>query len=387
MRHKFIAKRYWKDISTPMGKVDELAKNYNDVINLSLGDPDWTTNKIIIDGAYKDALAGHTKYTEFRGDPELRTEIRKYYKESFNLDLKDEEIFVTASGCLAMYLIMEAILDDGDEVILQAPYFTPYPQQVELARGVPVELPTYEEEDFQIDTDRLESLINERTKALVINTPSNPTGNCLAVDTMKKIADIAERYDLIVISDDIYTAFSYQHPFVPFVSIGNMKSRTCVINSFSKDFTMTGWRIGNIIAPDYIVRTIQSINENVVFTAPSVSQRAAIHALRNRDVIQPPMIDEYKKRVFYAAERINQIPKMHVITPPKGTFYLFINIRETGLNSVEVSNVILREAHVLTIPGISFGMCGEGYLRIACTVYVDLLKEAFDRIEGVSIFR
>ena len=387
MRHKFIAKRYWKDISTPMGKVDELAKNYNDVINLSLGDPDWTTNKIIIDGAYKDALAGHTKYTEFRGDPELRTEIRKYYKESFNLDLKDEEIFVTASGCLAMYLIMEAILDDGDEVILQAPYFTPYPQQVELARGVPVELPTYEEEDFQIDIGRLESLINERTKALVINTPSNPTGNCLTVDTMKKIADIAERYDLIVISDDIYTAFSYQHPFVPFVSIGNMKSRTCVINSFSKDYTMTGWRIGNIIAPDYIVRTIQSINENVVFTAPSVSQRAAIHALRNRDVIQPPMIDEYKKRVFYAAERINQIPKMHVITPPKGTFYLFINIRETGLNSVEVSNVILQEAHVLTIPGISFGMCGEGYLRIACTVDVDLLKEAFDRIEGVSIFR
>ncbi len=387
MRHKFIAKRYWKDISTPMGKVDELAKNYNDVINLSLGDPDWTTNKIIIDGAYKDALAGHTKYTEFRGDPELRTEIRKYYKESFNLDLKDEEIFVTASGCLAMYLIMEAILDDGDEVILQAPYFTPYPQQVELARGVPVELPTYEEEDFQIDIDRLESLINERTKALVINTPSNPTGNCLTVDTMKKIADIAERYDLIVISDDIYTAFSYQHPFVPFVSIGNMKSRTCVINSFSKDFTMTGWRIGNIIAPDYIVRTIQSINENVVFTAPSVSQRAAIHALRNRDVIQPPMIDEYKKRVFYAAERINLIPKMHVITPPKGTFYLFINIRETGLDSVEVSNVILQEAHVLTIPGISFGMCGEGYLRIACTVDVDLLKEAFDRIEGVSIFR
>lgn len=387
MRHKFIAKRYWKDISTPMGRVDELAKNYNDVINLSLGDPDWTTNKIIIDGAYKDALAGHTKYTEFRGDPELRTEIRKYYKESFNLNLKDEEIFVTASGCLAMYLIMEAILDDGDEVILQAPYFTPYPQQVELARGVPVELPTYEEEDFQIDIDRLESLINERTKALVINTPSNPTGNCLTVDTMKKIADIAERYDLIVISDDIYTAFSYQHPFVPFVSIGNMKSRTCVINSFSKDFTMTGWRIGNIIAPDYIVRTIQSINENVVFTAPSVSQRAAIHALRNRDVIQPPMIEEYRKRVFYAAERINQIPGMHVITPPKGTFYLFINIRETGLNSVEVSNVILREAHVLTIPGISFGMCGEGYLRIACTVDVDLLKEAFDRIEGVSIFR
>lgn len=150
MRHKFIAKRYWKDLSTPMGKVDELAKQFNDVINLSLGDPDMTTHKLIIEKAFADACAGHTKYTDFRGDPELRTEISKYYKDNFNMDIKDEEIFVTASGCLAMYLALEAILDDGDEVILQAPYFTPYPQQVELARGIPVELATYEEEDIQI---------------------------------------------------------------------------------------------------------------------------------------------------------------------------------------------------------------------------------------------
>ena len=239
MRHKFIAKRYWKDLSTPMGKVDELAKQFNDVINLSLGDPDMTTHKLIIEKAFADACAGHTKYTDFRGDPELRTEISKYYKDNFNMDIKDEEIFVTASGCLAMYLALEAILDDGDEVILQAPYFTPYPQQVELARGIPVELATYEEEDFQINMERLESLINERTKAIVINTPSNPTGNCLTVETMKKIAAIAEKYDLIMITDDIYTAFSYQHPFVPFASLPGMKERTIIINSFSKDIALS----------------------------------------------------------------------------------------------------------------------------------------------------
>ena len=387
MKHKFIAKRYWKDQSTAMGQSDVMAKSFDDVINLSLGDPDLITDDIIIEGAFKDAKAGHTKYTDFRGDPELREEICKFYKDEYGMDVKDEEVFVCASGCLAMYLVLEAILDDGDEVIMQAPYFTPYPQQVELARGIPVELPTYEEEDFQIDTGRLESLINERTKAIIINSPSNPTGNCLTVETMEKIAAIAKKYDLIVISDDIYTSFSYQNPFVPIASIAGMKERTIVINSFSKNFTMTGWRVGNIIAPDYIIQIVQQINENVVFTAPSISQRAAIYALRNRDVIQPPMIEEYRKRMFYAAERINEIPKLSVIYPPKGSFYLFMNVKDSGLTSVEACDLILKEAHVLMLPGNAFGNCGEGYVRIACTVNVDTLKEAFDRIEKIKEFQ
>ena len=244
MKHRFIAKRYWKDQTTPMGKVDDLAKNYDDVINLSLGDPDLITHELIIDKSYADAKAGHTKYTDFAGDPELRGEICRFYQEEYNMEVTVPEVFVAASGCFAMYLALEAILDDGDEVILQAPFFTPYPQQVELARGIPVELPTYEEEDFQISVERLESLITERTKALVINTPSNPTGSCLTVETMEKIAEIAIKHDLIVIADDIYTSFSYQHPFVPIASLPGMRERTITINSFSKNFTMTGWRIG-----------------------------------------------------------------------------------------------------------------------------------------------
>lgn len=387
MKHKFIAKRYWKDQSTAMGQSDVLAKSFDDVINLSLGDPDLTTHELIIENAFEDAKAGHTKYTDFRGDPELRSEICKFYKEEYGMDVADEEVFVSASACLGMYLALEAIVDDGDEVILQAPYFTPYPQQVEMARGIPVELPTYEEEDFQINTERLESLITERTKALVINSPSNPTGNCLTVETMEKIAAIAEKYDLIVVSDDIYTSFSYQNPFVPFASLPGMKERTIILNSFSKNFTMTGWRVGNIIAPDYIIRTIQQINENVVFTAPSISQRAAIYALRNRETVQPEMVAEYKKRMFFAAERINEIPKMSVIYPPKGSFYLFINIKKSGLTSEEAADVILRKAHVLMLPGNAFGNCGEGYLRIACTVGVDKLGEAMERIKKIPEFQ
>lgn len=383
MKHRFIAKRYWKDQSTAMGKSDEMAKSFNDVINLSLGDPDLITDDIIIDGAFKDAKAGHTKYTDFRGDPELREEICRYYKEEYAMDVEDEEVFVCASACLGMYLALEAITDPGDEVILQAPYFTPYPQQVKLAGGIPVELATYEEDDFQICIDRLESLITERTKALVINSPSNPTGNCLTVETMEKIAEIAEKHDLIIIADDIYTSFSYRNPFVPFASLPGMRERTITLNSFSKNFTMTGWRVGNIIAPDYIIKTIQQINENVVFTAPSVSQRAAIYALRHRAEIQPAMIEEYRSRMFYAAERINEIPKLSVLYPPKGSFYLFVNIKETGLTSEEAADRILEEAHVLTLPGNAFGSCGEGYLRIACTVDKKTLGEAFDRIEAI----
>ena len=384
MKHPYIAKRYWKEQTTAMGQSDVVAKSFDDVINLSLGDPDLTTDERIIDAAFADAKRGYTKYSAFRGDPELRAEICKFYKEEYNMDVKDEEVFVCTSACLGMYQVLEAILDDGDEVLMQSPYFTPYPQQVELARGIPVEVPTYEEEDFQIDVNRLESLITERTKALIINSPSNPTGNCLTVETMEKIGKVAEKYDLVVIADDIYTSFSYQNEFVPFASLPGMRERTITLNSFSKNFTMTGWRLGNIIAPEYIIRTIQQVNEAMVFTAPTISQRGAIYALQHRHEIQPPMIEEYRKRLYYAAERVNQIPKLSVIYPPKGTFYLFINIKKTGLTSAEAADLILRKAHVLMLPGSGFGTCGEGYLRAACTVNVDTLKEAFDRIAAIE---
>ena len=320
------------------------------------------------------------------------------------MPVRDEEVFVTASACLGMYLALEAILDDGDEVILQAPYFTPYPQQVELARGIPVELATYEEEDFQVNVERLENLITERTKALVINSPNNPTGNCLTTETMREIARIAEAYDLIVISDEIYTAYSYQHPFVPFASLPgmafgacgegylrmactvDMAERTITLNSFSKDFVMTGWRVGCIVAPQPIIRVVQQINENVVFTAPSMSQRAALYALQHREEVQPALVETFRERMFFAAACINRIPKMHVIYPPKGSFYLFINIKKTGLTSEEVAARILQEAHVLMLPGNAFGACGEGYLRMACTVDKAVIEEAFARIGRMALF-
>lgn len=385
MKHRFLAKKYWKDASTPFGTTNEKAAQFDDCINLSIGDPDLITDKIIIDGAYQDALKGHTRYTNMYGDIELRDEIRKFYKDEYDLDIAPDEVIVTTSGLIAMYMALQAILDEGDEVIIQSPFFTPYTAQVEMARGIPVELDTYEEEDFQINIDRLKSLITPRTKALIINTPSNPTGSCLSADTLGEIAKIAEEEDLIVIADDIYTSYSFEKDFIPFMSMPGMRERTITINSFSKNFIMTGWRVGNIIAPAFIVRVLKDMGENIVYSAPAPSQRAAIYALRNRKVIQPPIIAEYRKRMEYAAERINRIPWMSVITPPKGSFYLFINIKKSGLSSLDAADMILEKAHVLLLPGNAFGRCGEGYFRLACTVGVDKLEEAFDRIEKIEL--
>ena len=209
MKHRFLAKKYWKEAGTPFGSTNEKAAKYSDCINLSIGDPDLLTDRIILDGAYQDTLKGHTKYTDMRGDIQLRQEIIKFYKEEYDMDVDDSEVMITASGLLSMYAALQAITDPGDEILIQAPFFTPYTAQVEMAGGVPVKMPTYKEEDFQINLDRLESLITERTKALIINSPSNPSGSCLSVCTMEGLAKIVEKHDLIVIADDIYTSYRY----------------------------------------------------------------------------------------------------------------------------------------------------------------------------------
>lgn len=382
--NKYIAKKYQVDKSTPMGNTANLMKEYDNVIDLSIGDPDVTTHEDIINFAFSEAKAGHTKYTDVRGYKELRDEIISYYTERFNEKIIDEEVMVVTSACLGMYMVLEAILDDGDEVLVPSPYFTPYIQQVELAGGVVRELITKEEDDFNIDITELEKCITDKTKAIIINSPNNPTGNVISKENLEKIVDIAQKYDLVIVADEIYTIYTFDEPFASFINIPKAKDRLIILNSFSKDFTMTGWRLGYIIAAPDIIKVICAINENLVFTAPSISQRAAIYALRHRDKIQATFIDMYKERVLYAAKRINKIKWMSVLKP-KGSFYLFVNIKASGLTDQEVSMLLLKEAQVMTIPGVAFGNGGKGYIRIACTVGKEKLCEAFDRIEKIIL--
>lgn len=385
MKHRFLAKKYWNDISNPLGQASSFVDKYDDLINLSLGDPDYITDIKVIQAAFEDAKGGHTRYTDPLGQLELRQEIINYYNEEYKYKLEPQELMAVVGASHGMYLALQAILDDGDEVIIHEPCFTSYTQQIELAGGKVVRLETLEEEGFKVNIERLESLINNRTKAIIINTPNNPTGVCFTKETLEGIAKVAIENDLIIIADDIYGSFSFGEPFIPITILEGMKERTITIGSFSKDYAMTGWRIAFVAAPDFIINCIKEINEAVCFTAPTISQRAGIHALRMRKEIQPPMIEEYKKRIFYAYERIKEIPNMSV-SYPTGTFYMFINIKDTGLTSAQVSAKILEDAHILVIPGNAFGESGEGYIRIACTVGVDKLRIAFDRMEKMDMF-
>ena len=379
MEHKYLAKRYWADKPTAMGKSDVLARSFNDVINLSLGDPDMITPELIIDKAFEHAKAGYTKYTDFRGMPKLRQEIAKFYKEEYGLDIPDNEIFISTSGCIAMFLALEAIVNDGDEVILQGPYFTPYPGQVRLARGIPVEFPTYEEEDFQINCKRLEEYITDKTRVLVINSPNNPAGSCLTLDTMKEIARIAEKYDLIVISDEIYTKFSFENKFIPFRSLPGMAERTITINSFSKNFVMTGWRIGFAAGPRRLIKKMTILQENYFSCANTLGQKAGAYALHTRCGLDE-MKESYRRKRDLVCDVLDHFPKVSY-SKPEGAFYIFMNISKCGCTSLEMADRLLKETGVITVPGSSFGSKGEGHLRLSYAGSDENLLEALHRME------
>ena len=366
-----------------LSKTEELLARYDDIIDLSVGDPDMTTPAPIIEASYRDSLAGHTHYTAFRGDPELRAEVVNFYKEEYDVDIADENVFVVTSANLAMFVALFATLDPGDEVLYPDPCFPVYTEQIRMCRGKAVAVPTYEEERFRFNPQRAREYVTDRTKALIINSPNNPTGACMTVADMQEIAACAEEFDLLVIADDIYTSMSYETPFVPFMSLPGMQDRTITINSASKNFVMTGYRIGWMVASAALTDALRKANDVMVFTAPAPSQRAALFALKHRHEVMPPVLEEFRRRVFKTAELIQSIPKLSV-RPPTGTFYLFVNIKETGLTSEEFAYKVLEDAHVLMLSGTAFGAAGEGYVRIACTRSVEDLTEAMERIRRID---
>lgn len=363
----------------------EKASKYNDVINLCIGDPDIKTPQIILDLAYKDVSDGFTKYSDGKGYNELRDELLSYYRDEYGISLLRENISVTTSGGYALFQALRVTLNPLDEVIIFEPYFSPYKGQVELAGGVPVFVPTYENEAFQIDFSRLENAVTAKTRGIIINTPCNPSGAAYSLDTLKALALFAQKHNLLVYADDIYTAFCYDSPFVPIMSLENMFERTITINSFSKNYIMTGFRLANIVAPAYVLNAISSVNDVLVFSPPCYSQRAGIHALRHRHEFTKEIVDLFKKRLDYSVERIGKMKNIHVL-PPKGAFYLFPNIKATGKSSDEITDLLFEKAHILVTPGNAFGESGEGYIRICATVEIPVLKEVFDRMEALDIF-
>ena len=382
MYRPYIARRF-RSLRAGLSLDTSALARYEDIIDLSIGDTDLVTDSRIIDTAFADAKAGYTHYGDPKGDPELIAALCRAWAEDFGQSLTGDRVLVTASSCLGMSLVMLGILDPGDEVLVPGPYFGPYRDQIELAGGVCVEVPTLPEENYAISEDRLCAAVTSRSKAIIFNNPCNPTGMAYDRGDLEVLARVAQKYDLLIIADEIYTAYLYKGSFIPMRTLPGMAERTVTLNSFSKNFLMTGWRVGCIIAEPELLSVFSAINASLIYTAPSVSQRAAIRALSLRQDIRQQYVACYRERVLYASRRVAALPYLSLV-PPRGTFYLFPGIEKTGFSALAFSRLLLEKAHILVAPGDVFGKAGQGHIRIACTVGMDRLKEAFDRMEGLK---
>ena len=382
MMRNHIAERF-QHYSGGLSLDTEALKRYPDVIDLSIGDTDFTTDRRIIDAAFADACAGYTHYGDPKGDPELISAIRRAWKEDFRQDVSEQEVLVTTSSCIGMSQALMGILNPGDEVIVFGPYFADYASQAALAGGRAVEVPTYEADAYRPQEDALRRAITPKTRAMIVNTPCNPTGAAYDMDTLQMLARVAQEYDLLILADEIYTRYLYDGEFIPMRTLPGMADRTVTLNSFSKNFLMTGWRVGYIIAHPELIQVFKAVNDALTYAAPSISQRAAIKALSIRDEIAEAYITKYRDRVFYASDCIEKIPYLTLLRP-RGTFYLFPGIQKTGMDDRTFASFLLEKAHLLVSPGCAFGKAGEGHFRIACTVSRDKLEEAMKRLATLA---
>ena len=379
---KYVAERF-QHCGGGLSLDTEALRRYSDVIDLSIGDTDFTTDRRVIDAAYADACAGHTHYGDPKGDPELIEAIRRAWKEDFHQEISADEVLVTTSSCMGMSQALMGILNPGDEVIVFGPYFAIYANQIAMAGGRAVEVTTCEADGYCPREEAVRNAIGARTRAMIVNTPTNPTGAAYDRATLEMLARLAQEYDLLVLADEIYTRYLFDGEFIPMRTLPGMADRTVTLNSFSKNFLMTGWRVGYIIAHPELISVFQYVNDGLTYVAPSVSQRAAIKALELRNEIADEYITQYRSRVYYAADCIEKIPYLTLFRP-RGTFYLFPGIAQTGMGDREFCAFLLEKAHLLVSPGCVFGQAGQGHFRIACTVSQEKLAEAMQRLADLS---
>jgi len=383
MSSKYISEKFKKENESFFAKAAELKEAGKDIIDLSLGDPDLITAKNIIKKAALDAENGHTRYANPRGDLELREEIINYYQNNYQQEIKKEEIMLTVGACHGTFLALAAVLNPGEEVIIPSPYFAPYKEQVKLAGGTPVFVESKFEDDFQINLEAIINVINEKTKAIIINSPHNPTGSIQSKETLIKLMKIARENDLLIFSDEVYESFDYENKFYSLVKFKEDFKRIILLNSFSKTFAMTGWRLGFVIADENILDIMQTINEGVCYSAPTISQRAAVEALKNEKQIKKEIASDFAERIKYAKKRL-KANKIMEIAGGEGAFYIFPRIKNSGIKAEQFALKLLEEKGVLVLPGNDFGDQREEFIRIACTLKLDDLKNAFDRIDDFT---
>ena len=359
-------------------KFFDIVSEMPEAISLGVGEPDFDTPWRIREEGIYSLEKGRTFYTSNAGLVELRDEICRYLKRKYHMRYRNDEVIVSVGGSEGIDVALRAILNPGDEVIVPQPSFVCYVPCVIMSDGIPVTVELKEEDKFKLTRKQLEEVVTDKTKAIIMSFPNNPTGAIMTKRDLEPIADFAKEHDLLVISDEIYSELTYGHRHVSIGALPEMKERTIVINGFSKAFAMTGWRLGYAAAPKVIMEQMVKIHQYGIMAAPTTSQYAAVEALRACDDEVEEMKNSYNQRRRYLLHRFRELGLE--CFEPEGAFYAFPCIKEFGMSSEKFAEELLKEQKVAIVPGTAFGACGEGYLRVSYAYSIDELKEALNRL-------
>jgi aminotransferase len=378
-KHHYLSRTVEELKPSGIRRFFDLAAGMEGVISLGVGEPDFVTSWSVREAAILSLEQGYTSYTANAGLLELRKEISSYLEKRFKVSyLPETDIIVTVGASQAIDIALRAIINPMDEVIVIEPSFVSYAPLVTLAGGKPVLVQASSESDFKILPSQLEKAITNKTKAIMLCSPNNPTGTLLSKSDLEGIAEVVEKYDLLVLSDEIYAELVYDEDYTSFPRIQGMKERTILISGFSKGFAMTGWRLGFVCAPPDITQAMLKIHQYAMMCAPTMAQFAALEALKNgrEDVME--MQKSYRQRRNYFVQSLNEIGlACHI---PGGAFYAFPSIQSTGLSSEEFAEKLLIQEKVAVVPGNVFGISGEGYIRCSYASSMEQLQEAIKRI-------
>lgn len=367
-------------------KMFNKALEYDNTISFTIGEPDFTASENVVEATMRALGEGKSKYSVNAGIKPLREAISRYLERECGLVYNPvDEITVTTGAMGGIYQALKVILNPGDEVIVSEPCWTNYIQQIKMCGGVPVSVPVDFENNFSLNPETIEKSITKSTKAIMINSPCNPTGNVLPEEVLIKIADIAKKYDLLVFSDEVYKHIIFDDAkHVSIASLPDMKKRTLVFDSFSKTFAMTGFRVGYVAGPAEIIGNITKLQENISACVAMPCQYGALEALEGGKEHLNMMVEQYEKRRNYISKRLEKMPYVKY-EKSKGTFYAFISIKGTGMTSEEFAMKLLEQEQVVVVPGDAFGDFGEGYIRISFATSMENIKRGMDRIESFLV--
>lgn len=362
-------------------KTLEMERAGKKIYHFEVGRPDFDTPKIIKDATIKSIENGDVFYTSNYGIMPLREAVAEKLRNENNLDYTAKEVLITAGASESIYDSYSLILEEDDEILLPNPCWPNYVNAAHIMGAVPVRYSLAEENDFQIDFDELEGLVTEKTKAIVIINPSNPIGSMFTLETLEKLADFAKKKDILVISDEIYEKIIYGNKkHISIASLDGMKERTITINGFSKTYSMTGFRLAYVAAPEEFIRVLNIIHQHNTSCATSFVQHGGITALKEGGDASEEMVKEYKRRRDYIVEKVNSIEGLS-LNAPDGAFYAFINIKGLGVSSEEFCNYLLDEECVAIVPGTVFGSAGEGFVRFSYASSYEDIVEGINRME------